>query len=122
MLQLLHVLSLEVSVLVALQFSRHPELVEEFVKLGIRHSCCLLVRGDEYIRRLSEVVHRNQMVSISYMALLAWSNDICGDYLEQCPDVILVHQAPVPGSKKIELLRKCHVFGTASQCRFSSVK
>ena len=44
-----------------------------------------------------KVIHGNQEVPVSPVTLREGPNDVNGDSVEGCPDVILVHQTPTPG-------------------------
>jgi hypothetical protein len=86
----LHESRVAASALVAVLLSREPKAAEVGHK-SIRHCWCLLVRGGVNSQSLGEVTHGNQELSVPVLAFY-------GDPPERCPDVILVYEAPAPGS------------------------
>jgi hypothetical protein len=51
-----------------------------------------------YLWPLGDAVHGDQEVSAPALALRGGSCHVCGDPVEWCPDIVLVHQAPTLGS------------------------
>jgi hypothetical protein len=80
------------------QISHDPEAAENFGFQGFRHCRHFMVRDSVYLRPLSEATDDDQEVVTIPVALRQMSRDAYVDHVVQCPDDVLVHQAPTPGS------------------------
>jgi hypothetical protein len=104
--------------LVTMQFLE-PQVAEE-----VRHKNVTTINASQLgmtnLWASGEVVHGNQMVSISPFTLWKWFCDADGDPLKWGP-IILVHQDPSSRFRNLSLSYRCHTDSTTTQCRPSCV-
>jgi hypothetical protein len=73
-----------------MQFAWNPKTAEVGHQ-DICHHLSLLVRDGIYLWPLGEVVHISKEVSNSSLAFWKGSSEVDSKFVEQCPDVILLH-------------------------------
>lgn len=72
-----------------MELQQYPKPAEEAGDRGICHWHLL-------VQAFGEVVHDNKEVLISGIGSGKWASYINHDSLEQCPQIVLLHEAPTP--------------------------